>query len=1485
MRFAPTTAGEQSCTIETGTGCASVAASGLGELAASCEVTPTTLSFGTVVVGQTADRTFTITNTGGQTLSGNVTLSCPAYSVVGASSYSLTAGESADITVRFAPTTAGEQSCTIETGAGCASVGASGLGELAASCEVEPTTLSFGTVLVGQSTDRTFTITNTGGQTLNGSVTLSCPAYSVVGSSSYSLTGGEAATFTVRFAPTTAGEHSCTIETGAGCASVIASGLGELAASCEVAPTALSFGTVVVGQTADRTFTITNTGGQILGGSVTLSCPAYSVVGASSYSLTGGEAATFTVRFAPSTAGEHSCTIETGTGCASVGASGLGELAASCEVEPTTLSFGTVLVGQSTDRTFTITNTGGQTLSGSVTLSCAAYSVVGASSYSLTAGQSADITVRFEPTEAGPQSCTIDPGTLCTSVEATGTGQLPGECEVSPTSLSFGTVVVGQSADRTFTITNTGGQTLTGSVTLSCPAFSLVESSTYSLTAGQSDDFTVRFAPTAAGPQSCTIDTGALCASVGASGTGELPASCEVMPTTLAFGTILVGQIADRTFTITNTGGQILSGNVTLSCQAYSVVGASNYSLTGGESQTITVRFAPTVAGPQSCTIDIGLLCASVGASGTGELAAACAVEPTTLTFGAVEVGEASDQTFTITNTGGQTLSGSVVLSCAAFSVVGPSGYSLTGGQSQTITVRFEPPAEGAHACTIDTGALCADVQASGSGQLPSDCEVSPTALLFGPVVVGQVADLTFTITNRNSQPLVGSVSLSCVAFSLVGAVAYNLAQDQSQVFTVRFAPPSVGSFSCTLDTGASCADVVASGTGQSPPLPVCAVDSTSLRFGSVEVGQSSDRSFSITNVGGGTLSGSVTEECAAYSIVSGGGSYELTAGQTRTVTVCFAPPSAGEHGCTIDTGASCASVAASGNGTVTPVPVCAVDSTMLRFGSVEVGQSSDLSFSITNVGGGTLSGSVTEECAAYSIVSGGGSYELTAGQTRTVTVCFAPPSAGEHGCTIDTGASCASVAASGNGTVTPVPVCAVDSTMLRFGSVEVGQSSDLSFSITNVGGGTLSGSVTEECVAYVIVSGGGSYSLTAGQSKAITVRFTPPSAGEHGCTISTGASCASVAASGNGTVTPVPTCVVEPTILAFGSVPIEDADTLSFTIENTGGGDLSGNVTEGCAAYSILSGGGSFTLSAGQTRTVTLRFAPVLPGAQNCEVSLGTPDCDPVGCTGAGTILPGLVFVSAGTFTMGSPPGEPGRGVDEAQHGVALSKALLVSRHEVTQSEWQSVMGWNASSLPGSSDPVETITWFDCVNYCNRRSAAAGLDSVYVMTGRVYFPPYDNIVDAASVTCDWTKNGYRLLTEAEWEYVCRGGTSSAYCNGGITYEYGCQLDPNLDLVGWFCGNAGAELHHDVGLKDANAWGFRDAHGNVSEWVWDAYAAYPAGPVTDPTGPGYSGSSNHVLRGGSGASWTNACRSACRDKADPSTAGIQTGFRVARKGE
>lgn len=815
VRFQPVSEGPAACTVETGEKTPAVAVVGGGERPHAGLVAPDSLGFGTVEVGHSLDLTFVILSVGSDTLTGTVTEGCDHFGLVGSGDYSLPPGESGTFTVRFGPGLPGTHTCVVETGhEACVDVACAGEG-YSESCSVSPALLDFGAVEVGEHAERTFEITNTGSLALSGTVSEESAHYSLVGETEYSLSAGESQAFTVRFGPGSPGTHTCVIATGNDvCGHVSCSGEGYTT-SCSVAPPSLDFGTVVVGEDADLTFEITNTGTSLLSGVATEACEHYSLAGDASYSLPPGESEIFTVRFSPTSGGIHACTIETGIdACGDVTCVGDG-CVVSCSLSVGSLEFGAVEVGRHLARTFAITNTGTCTLGGVVSEDCDHFSLVGGTGYHLSEGESETFTVRFEPGSPGTHACVIETGNgACTHVECSGTGYTE-SCSVTPGSLDFESVEVGEYVDLTFEIENTGTAELSGTVSEGCDHFSLVAGTEYSLSPGASETFTVRFEPESPGTHTCEIETGnGACVGVDCTGSGHTTA-CLVVPGSLDFGSVEVGESVERTFEIANMGTVILNGAVSEVCEHYSLVGSTSYSIAPDESQAFTVRFAPTSPGSHACTIETGNnACVDVDCTGEG-YAESCAVTPSSLDFGTVSVGEDVDLAFEITNTGTKVLTGMMSEASEHFSLLGNTSYNLSPGETRILSVRFSPTTAGTHTYVVETGnGLCVDVSCTGVA-----CEVwsslSTTSLEFGVVKVGEHRDLTFRIENTGTCVLSGTISEGCDHFCLVGSASYDLSAGESQTFTVRFEPGSLGTQACVIETGnPGCADVSCAGQG-----------------------------------------------------------------------------------------------------------------------------------------------------------------------------------------------------------------------------------------------------------------------------------------------------------------------------------------------------------------------------------------------------------------------------------------------------------------------------------------------------------------------------------------------------------------------------------------------------------------------------------------------------------------------------------------------
>ncbi|MDD3535279.1 MAG: SUMF1/EgtB/PvdO family nonheme iron enzyme [Candidatus Cloacimonetes bacterium] len=241
------------------------------------------------------------------------------------------------------------------------------------------------------------------------------------------------------------------------------------------------------------------------------------------------------------------------------------------------------------------------------------------------------------------------------------------------------------------------------------------------------------------------------------------------------------------------------------------------------------------------------------------------------------------------------------------------------------------------------------------------------------------------------------------------------------------------------------------------------------------------------------------------------------------------------------------------------------------------------------------------------------------------------------------------------------------------------------------------------------------------------------------------------------------------------------------------------------------------------------------------------------------------MILVQGGSFNNGTS-------------NVTLS-SFYISNYETTQAEYQAVMGSNPASGygVGANYPVYKVSWYDAIEYCNRRSLQEGFTPCYS------YGTYDtnpsnwpngwkgNYNNHTNVNCDWTANGYRLPTEMEWMYAAKGGNQSQ----GYTYSG----SNDINAVAWYDSNSG-NTTHTVGSKLPNELGIYDMSGNVWEWCWDIYGSYPSGAQTNPHGA--SSGSSRVVRGGSWSNSASYCTVSYRSNFYAAISGSSIGFRCLR---
>ena len=321
--------------------------------------------------------------------------------------------------------------------------------------------------------------------------------------------------------------------------------------------------------------------------------------------------------------------------------------------------------------------------------------------------------------------------------------------------------------------------------------------------------------------------------------------------------------------------------------------------------------------------------------------------------------------------------------------------------------------------------------------------------------------------------------------------------------------------------------------------------------------------------------------------------------------------------------------------------------------------------------------------------------------------------------------------------------------------------------------------------------------------------------------------------------------------LLAVNELVAKDEEMPEHTFAFAGDGTLASVCDVPIAQVSVLFDGTVNPVTAELLNEPAREFGKVefqraagarkaVPGPAAAES--GNPMASGVRMSGATKIitLPGgakmeMIWCEPGTFMMGSPLAERGRFDDEPLHPVTLTKGFWLGKYEVTQGQWQSVMGHNPSKFKDPDRPVESVSWEDCSLFISRLNTELG--------GVARFP-----------------------TEAEWEYACRAGSSNPVSGNGL-----------LSDMAWYDANSGNETH-PVGKNHPNAWGFYDMHGNVLEWCYDWFGKFDA-KATDPKGPSIG--SFRVLRGGCWFFYARDCRSAYRLKRDPALRNAIYGFRLA----
>ncbi len=798
-----------------------------------------------------------------------------------------------------------------------------------------------------------------------------------------------------------------------------------------VNPTSLSFGSVAVNGSANLNVTLTNSGKAALTiTKATATGTGFALPGATlPISLAPGISQKLQVQFAPKAAGASygalTITSNDPASLATVPLSGTGSGQALLSFTPDSVTFGNVSVGGSSSKTITISNGGSSPLNiSSISAVGTGYSMSGMTApVTINAGQSAPFTVKFAPNVTGKVvggiSVMSNAPNAPQTIGMTATGVIGSVLSANLSSVSFGSVTVGNSATQSLTLSNTGTESLTITQIATSSGFSASGINLpLTLALNQTVTFSIKYSPKAAGSGSGTLvitsNASNPALDVALAGTAvQAAAQITPNPSSLAFGNVAVGGSSSQSITLSNAGGSTLTiTQITASGTGYSVSGFTlPVSIAAGSSSPITATFAPAAAGSPAGSISVTSNASSsptnIAMTGTG-IQSGITASPTTVAFGNVAVGSSGSQTVTLKNTGSSTLTiSALTASGTGYSVSGFTlPISIAAGASSTITAKFAPTATGSPAGNISITSNAPGspltIAMTGTG-VQGQVTSSPASVSFGNVLVGASSSQTVSLTNNGTASVtISSVAPTGTGYTITGLAAtpITLTTGQSTSFTATFAPTSAASASGTITVTSNGSNpsltISLSGTGVQAGI---SATPTSVAFGSVTVGSPNSQTIRINNTGSGTLTISqATVTGTGFSMTGLTVPATIAAGGNTTFNVAFAPNAAGTVNGSIsltnNSATSPLAIALSGTG-VASSAILNSSASSLSFGSVNVGSSSTLSVTLTNTGNSSVTvSSVTVAGTGYTSSGITTTQVIAAGATATLSVQFTPTTA-----------------------------------------------------------------------------------------------------------------------------------------------------------------------------------------------------------------------------------------------------------------------------------------------------------------------------------------------------------------------------------------------------------------------------------------------------------------------------------------------------------
>jgi hypothetical protein len=1251
--FTPAQAGARpgSLTISANVSGGSVAAvlNGTGLAPGTLSLSPGSYNFGAVVVGAaSASATFTATNSGGVA----VTLQPPSatgdFKIVSTSCQaSLSPAYSCSVVVDFNPSVTGNESGTLSIAGGFAASPAiaalSGTGLAPGNLTLSPASSSFGSVVVGAtSSSVTFTGTNSGGAAVSLQAPAITGAFAIQSNTcGTSLAAAGTCAVSVNFAPTVAGSAQGTLSISgafaASPASAALAGTGLTPGNVTFSPASAGFGTVVLGSKSQSVpITATNTGGV----SVSLQTPAitgdFSVQSTTcGASLAPSGTCVVAVVFAPTASGARSGTLSLAGNFAASPAiaalSGTGVTPGTLSLSPTSISFGSVVLNSTAPSvTVTATNSGGAAVTlAPPTITGDFADVSNTCGASLAAASSCTIAITFTPTATGSRTGALAvSGSFAASpasVALSGTGVAAGAISFTPTSLSFGGVVVGSTGLATITATNTGGVAVALQPATITTGYSIAANAcTGTLAPAASCQIKIAFTPISPGdlPGTLTLagNFSASPATAALDGQGVAPGTLTLSPASLSFGTVVENTTsASATITATNTGGAAVTVQSSVVTSSYKIVADTcNGSVAAGAQCNLSIAFAPTGAGdtPGLLTIVGSMPGGQVTASldGVGVAPGALTFSPAQLAFGSVVEGSSATLSTSVMNGGGTVVQLSGISASGDYSVsANACGTSLAAGASCTISVTFTPSTAGVRSGVLSVAgnfpSSPAAAALSGTGLAPGALALSPTSIQFGSVIDGQSSSpQSATVSNAGGALIpVPSPTITGDYKIASNGCGATLAAGSACTISIVFSPSATGDRPGTLSVTGASTTVALDGTGLAPAS--LTVSPSSLSFGSVaDNSVSPPQTITVTNTGGASAQVQTPILTSGYQLVNNGCGSTLAAGSSCSLQIAFAPTTVGDI-----PGMLTLLVAAPGTGAaarldgigLAPASLVLNPGTLTFVATAVGSQSAPGDVTVSNTGTVSIPLATPQITGDFALSANTCGATLAANTGCTLSVTFTPTASGTRTgtLTVSSGSVTATTLLSGIGIAPATDTLSPAS--LTFAAQTVGTVSPTQpVTLTNTGDATLHAVVVSVSGPFTATNNCGG-TVAGHASCGIAVAYVPTQVGSQTGTLTVTDAMRTQTVALSGTGSPPPTAFLAPSQIAFGGYAVGGTTPAqTVTVANNGEVALAGvQVALSGSAFTLPANNCPSTLSPGAQCTFTVAFTPPQVGGQTGQV------------------------------------------------------------------------------------------------------------------------------------------------------------------------------------------------------------------------------------------------------------------------------------------